>query len=52
MSYNRNGGSGDGRIDDLGFRVCMVLNSDDRYGILPYRAINENYEDYEEYEEE
>jgi eukaryotic-like serine/threonine-protein kinase len=51
-SYKRGYSSGDSRIDQIGFRVCMVLNSDDRYGILPYREINKNDEDYEEYEEE
>jgi eukaryotic-like serine/threonine-protein kinase len=50
MSYQR--GFSTMRTRQNGFRVCMVLNSDDRYDILSPIKINENHEEYEDYEEE
>jgi formylglycine-generating enzyme required for sulfatase activity len=45
-SYKRSGGySSYIGFNDNGFRVCMVINSDDQYGILHDREIDEEYED-------
>jgi formylglycine-generating enzyme required for sulfatase activity len=47
-SYKRSGCISYIGFNDNGFRVCMVLNSDDRYGILQDREIDEIDEEYED----